>query len=77
MYSKHNINSMNPYYFSNEERFIGPILPFVGGALVGYIAGRPQYNFAQPYYYPVYYQPYQYYQQPYYNNYYPQTNRSN
>ena len=32
-----------------DERFIGPILPFVGGALIGYIAGRPNYNYYQPY----------------------------
>ena len=46
----------------NEERFIWPVLPFIGGALVGYIAGRPQYNYPYPQYYPypVYY--------PYYNN---------
>ena len=56
----------SPYFQShyvqqNEERFIWPIVPFLGGALVGYIAGRPQYNYPQ--YYPVYYPPY-------YNNYY-------
>ena len=51
------------YNIKNDERFIGPILPFIGGALVGYIAGRPQYNY--PNYYPVYY--------PYYPNYYYST----
>lgn len=50
------------YYIQNEERFIGPIVPFLGGALIGYFAGRPQYNYSYPAYYPVYY--------PYYNNYY-------
>ncbi len=59
-----------PYYTyqynPREERFIGPILPFVGGALIGYIAGRPQYNYSYPTYYPypVYYYP-TYYQTPY------------
>ena len=48
---------------TNDERFIGPILPFVGGALIGYIAGRPNYP---NYYYPVYYPPY--YPPTYYNN---------
>lgn len=48
----------------SEDRFIWPIVPFLGGALVGYIAGRPQYNYSYPAYYPVYY--------PYYNNYYQQ-----
>lgn len=63
----------NYYQMPNgDERFIGPLIPFIGGALIGYVAGRPNY---QPYYqpYPIYYQyptyPY-YYQtnQPYYNN---------
>ena len=57
-------NYTNPYYISqNEERFIGPIIPFLGGALIGYIAGRPQYTY--PAYYPIYYPNYYYYQQPY------------
>lgn len=63
---------MNPYqtqqyiYPTNEERFIGPILPFVGGALIGYIAGRPNYpNYYYPVYYPPYYPPYP---NTYYNN---------
>jgi len=52
----------NPYpnnqymYPNNDQRFIGPILPFVGGALIGYIAGRPNYYY--PVYYPPYYQTY-------------------
>ena len=57
---------VDQYY--NNERFIGPLLPFVGGALIGYIVGRPNFNtgtYYQPYY-PVYYQypNYQYYQVP-------------
>ena len=57
----------NPYSYpqyniTNDERFIGPIFPFLGGALIGYIAGRPQYNYTYPIYYPTYY--------PYYPNYY-------
>lgn len=57
----------NPYFRSQhniqtEERFIWPLVPFLGGALVGYIAGRPQYNYSYPAYYPIYYPPY-------YNNY--------
>ena len=54
-------------YPIKNERFIGPILPFVGGALIGYIVGRPNYNYYQPYYqpyYPIYYPPTNY---PYYN----------
>ena len=52
----------------NEERFIWPIVPFIGGALVGYIAGRPQANYTYPSYYPypVYYPYSPYYQQQYY-----------
>ena len=51
-------------YRGNEDRFIGPLLPFLGGAAIGYIAGRPQYNY--PNYYPVYYPYYQpIYNQPY------------
>jgi len=51
----------------NEERFIGPIFPFLGGALIGYIAGRPQQNYGYPIYYPYY--PTYYYRQPStYNN---------
>lgn len=62
-YYNQNIHT-HPQYISpiNEERFIGPILPFVGGALIGYIAGRPNYP---NYYYPVYYPPYY---PTYYNN---------
>lgn len=49
---------------TNEERFIGPVIPFIGGALIGYIAGRPQYTYNNPPYYPVYYYPtYPYYPQ--------------
>ena len=57
-----NLYSNQPIYnIENEQRFIGPIIPFLGGALIGYFAGRPQYNY--PAYYPIYY--------PYYSNYYP------
>lgn len=49
----------------NNSRFIGPILPFIGGALIGYVAGRPNYiPYYQPYYQPTYYYPYNSY--PYY-----------
>ena len=60
-------NYINPAFYSqnNEERFIWPLIPFLGGAAIGYIAGRPQYNYQQPVYYPVYY-PYNY---PIYYNY--------
>jgi hypothetical protein len=49
----------------NEERFIGPLLPFVGGALIGYVVARPNNNnyYPIPYYTP-YYTPYPIYQQP-------------
>lgn len=65
-YENNYINPQN--YIQNEDRFIGPIFPFLGGALIGYIAGRPQYNYPQyyPVYYP-YYPNYYYYQQPYNN----------
>ena len=56
-------------YPVNQQRFIGPLLPFVGGALVGYAFSRPNYSYYQPYYpqyYPVYY-PYPYYQTTYIN----------
>ena len=47
----------------NNERFIGPVLPFLGGALIGYVAGRPNnFGYYQPSY-PIYY-PYPAY--PYY-----------
>ena len=67
----------NNNYYPNQERFIGPLIPFVGGALIGYIAGRPN-TFSGGYYQqPVVYYPY-YQQVPYYqyysqntSNYYP------
>lgn len=64
MYNHFNARAYNhpQYQFQNEERFIWPLVPFLGGALVGYIAGRPQYNYSYPAYYPIY--------NPYYNNYY-------
>jgi len=44
------------YSYVNNERFIGPLLPFIGGALVGYVVARPNnYGYYQPYY-PMYYQ---------------------
>ena len=56
------------HYPLNEQRFIGPLLPFVGGAvggaLIGYTFARPNNTYYQPYYpqyYPIYY-PYPYYQ---------------
>ena len=60
MHTRYNTTAI-PY--SNEERFIGPLIPFLGGAAIGYIAGRPQYTY--PTYYPVYYP---YYMPYYYNN---------
>ena len=68
MNNRYNINSSQyPYYSTeNEERFIWPLIPFLGGAAIGYIAGRPQYNYTYPIYYP-YYQPY--YNRPYPINY--------
>ncbi len=57
--------------YPNEERFLGPLFPFIGGALVGYAVSRP--NFTGPIYqpyYPVYYhyQPAPYYPQYNYQN---------
>lgn len=56
------------YYSNKDERFIGPLLPFIGGALVGYVVGRPNLGYYQQPYYPVYYQypTYPYYQTNYY-----------
>lgn len=54
------------YPYQNDQRFIGPIIPFLGGAVIGYIAGRPQYNYTYPNYYPMYYPYYPTYYQPYY-----------
>lgn len=59
-----------PQNFNNNERFIGPLLPFIGGALVGYVVARPNnFNYYQPYYplyqYPTY--PYYYQTTPSYN----------
>ena len=55
----------------NDERFIGPLLPFIGGALVGYVVARPN-NFG--YYQPYYPQYYQYPSYPYYYQYAPTYN---
>lgn len=61
MHIRYNMNSYNsPVYPQNDQRFIGPIFPFLGGALIGYIAGRPQYNYSYPIYYPSYYPNYYY-----------------
>ena len=53
---------MNNYYGNfntkNEERFIGPLLPFVGGALIGYIVAKPNNNAYYPVPYYTYYTPY-------------------
>lgn len=73
-YNSNNYYNPQPFIYSeNDERFIGPVIPFIGGALIGYIAGRPQYSYNSPSYYPVYYYPtYPYYPQ---MNYYPATNQ--
>ena len=49
----------NDFNYPNEERFLGPVIPFLGGALIGYVASRPNFTnaYMQPYY-PVYYNPY-------------------
>lgn len=61
----------NYYHQNRDERFIGPLLPFIGGALVGYVVSRPNFGgyYPQPYY-PVYYQypSYPYYQTNYYQS---------
>jgi len=73
MQKSYNTSSFQyPLYQENEERFIWPLIPFLGGAAIGYIAGRPQYNYTYPTYYPVYYP----YYQPYYNNYYNYRNNN-
>lgn len=67
----YNSNSFSqPHPIENEERFIWPLIPFLGGAAIGYIAGRPQYNYSYPMYYPIYYP----YYPTYYNNTYQTTN---
>lgn len=64
-------NSFQQYYPENDERFIWPLIPFLGGAAIGYFAGRPQYTYSYPVYYP-YYPPYYYNRSysstPYYTN---------
>ena len=51
-------------HFQNNERFIGPLLPFIGGALVGYVVSKPNSQFYPPYYPQYYpYPTYQYYYQ--------------
>jgi hypothetical protein len=70
MYRRYNTNLFQqPIYAENEDRFIWPLIPFLGGAAIGYIAGRPQYSYTYPSYYPVYY--------PYYPNYYRPYSMSN
>ena len=63
-----NYSSMPNYCLNrNNQRFIAPfLLPFIGGAALGYVAGRPQYNYPYPIYYPMPYN--QYYYPTYYNN---------
>lgn len=71
MYKSYNKNFIQqPYYIeNNDERFIWPLIPFLGGAAIGYIAGRPQYNYVYPNYYPIYYPTnYPAYYTPGYNN---------
>ncbi len=59
--------SFVPYY-RGDNRIIGPLLPFVGGLLVGgLITPRPNYYQPTPYYPPQYYQPQGY--NPYINTY--------
>lgn len=59
MYRSYNMNTFSqPTYNESDERFIWPLIPFLGGAAIGYFAGRPQYNYYPvyyPYYYPTYY----------------------
>lgn len=60
-------------YYRGDNRIIGPLLPFVGGLLVGgLITPRPNYYQQIPYYSPQYYQPMGYYQN---SNPYPNTNQ--
>lgn len=47
------------YYNDDQTRFIGPILPFVGGLLVGGLVAPSFKTNQQPT--PIYYQPVQYY----------------
>ena len=72
MYRSSNMNSFSTYQPANDERFIWPLIPFLGGAAIGYIAGRPQYNYTYPSYYPVYYP---YYYPTYYNTPYSTSSR--
>ena len=69
-----NYNNYYPMVNQNEERFIGPLIPFLGGALVGYVVARPNFNsYYQPYYPPYY----QYPSYPYYQSYTPYTTNYN
>ena len=75
MNHRYNNSYHQPTYYMNntEERFIWPLIPFLGGAAIGYIAGRPQYNYSYPLYYP-----YPVYYPTYYNNqYYPNSYQAN
>ena len=74
MNHRYNMPYQQQYYANNtEERFIWPLIPFLGGAAIGYIAGRPQYNYSYPMYYP-----YPVYYPTYYNNqYYPNNYQAN
>lgn len=60
MNTRYNNSFQQAYYGNNEERFIWPLIPFLGGAAIGYFAGRPQYTYPYTVYYPYY--------PPYYNN---------
>ena len=56
MHRNYNSSNFQPNYVQEtDERFIWPLIPFLGGAAIGYIAGRPQYNYTYPIYYPYYY----------------------
>ena len=66
MHRRYNTNYFQPtMYQENDERFIGPLIPFLGGAAIGYIAGRPQFTYTYPIYYPPYYQQQYYYNRPF------------
>ena len=75
-YNANSFQNQSYYTNNNEERFIWPLIPFLGGAAIGYIAGRPQYNYTYPNYNPIYYPVYYpvYYNRPYTNTSYSTTN---
>lgn len=49
------------YQYSNQERFVGPFLPFVGGLLVGGLFAPSKNSFYNSQPTPIYFQPVQYY----------------